>query len=72
MEDVVLEQSLHAVNVLLGADVLMGGEISHDIEAAPVTEHLLKDRRREIHGIGNVILRHIHALGGAKIPGQLR
>ena len=44
VEDVVLEQGLHAVNVLLGADVLMGGEISYDVEAAPVTEHLLKDR----------------------------
>ena len=44
VEDVVLEQGLYAVNVLLGADVLMGGEISHDVEAAPVTEHLLKDR----------------------------
>ena len=72
VKDVVLEQGLYAVNVLLGADVLMGREISHDVEAATVVEHLLKDRRREIHGIGDVILRHIHALGGAKIPGQLR
>ena len=72
MEDVVLEKGLHAVNVLLGADVLMGGEISHDVEAASVTEHLLKDRRREIHGIGDVIFRYIHTLCGAKIPGQFR
>ena len=72
MEDVVLEQGFHTVNVLLGADVLMGGEISHDVEAASVTEHLLKDRRREIHGIGDVIFRYIHTLCGAKIPGQFR
>ena len=71
MEDVVLKQRLDGVDVLLRPHVLVRGEIAHDVKAAAAPEHLGEDRGREVHGIGDVVGWHVHALRGAQVAGQL-
>lgn len=71
LDVVVLDEGLHAVLVFLGAHVLVGREVGHDVEAALLAEDLLEDGIRVTEGIGAVIVGHIHAVGGTKRTGEL-
>ena len=72
LDVVVLDESLHAVAVLLAAHVLMGREVGHDVEALLLAEDALEDRVREVQRIAAELIRHIEAFRGAHVAYQLR
>ena len=72
LDVVVLDERLHAVAVFFAADVLVGGEVGHDVEALFLAEDAFEDGIGKIQRVAAELVRDIEPVRAAHVAHQLR